>query len=221
MDGGPSGYSYVGEGTSHEDSEMASGEQAPPKEAEAPEPETQETPTGNGDGKLAWGAKVSQEFRDKVQEIAKTTGVDANALMAIMAFESGGSFSASKWNGTVAVGLIQFTGSGAASVGSTKEELSKMTAVQQLDYVQKYLQNKMFTNKDGTTKLGSVQDLYMAIHWPAAVGKGGDYVLYTKDSGKLYTLNKGLDVNKDGKVTRDEAASKAIDSLRLGAEYAY
>src|SRR4051812_38461936 len=47
---------------------------------------------------LAWGAKVSPEFRDKVRGISGRLGCAPDDLMSCMAWESGRSFSPSKKN---------------------------------------------------------------------------------------------------------------------------
>lgn len=174
---------------------------------------------------LGWNAKVTKEFSDKVIELSKRLGVDPNVLMAIMAFESGRTFSPTA--GSSAVGLIQFTKAGAKYVGVTKDQLKGMTAIEQLDYVEKFLDNPRYKNSDGTTKLSSINDFYMAIHWPAAVGKPDSYVLYSKDDSEdgitpdYYTPNKGLDINgnNDGKVTKDEAAAQAHKLYEEGKKY--
>src|SRR5205823_1065916 len=44
---------------------------------------------------LAWGNKVSPAFADRVRQIGANLGVDPNSLMAIMAFETGETFSPS------------------------------------------------------------------------------------------------------------------------------
>src|SRR5690606_16276551 len=44
------------------------------------------------DQSLAWGAKVNDEFREKVRVIAGQIGCSPNDLMACMAFETGESF---------------------------------------------------------------------------------------------------------------------------------
>jgi hypothetical protein len=170
-------------------------------------------------GLLLWGCKVSKEFADKVETISKNLGINPDYLMAIMAFETGETFSASKKNGNVAIGLLQFTKSGAKSIGTTKDDLGKMSDIQQLDSVKQYLSNPMFA-KDGKTTLNSIEDLYMAVHWPAAVGKNNDYTLYKDDNGKnvIYNSNIGLDINKDGQVTKAEAATKASAKLKDDCE---
>ena len=49
--------------------------------------------------------------------------------------------------------------------------------------------------------------------WPAAVGKPDDHVLFSAGT-KTYDQNKGLDIDKDGKVTKSEAATKVAQVLR-------
>jgi hypothetical protein len=163
-------------------------------------------------GKLAWGGKVSEEFRNKVRAIASSLGTDPNFLMAAMAFESGRSFSASQFNkaGSGAVGLIQFMPSTAQSLGTTSAALAAMTAEDQLDFVKEY-----FARFAG--KLHSISDLYMAILWPVAVPQPDDFVLFSQNvSPKVYQQNKGLDVDGDGNVTKGEAASKVAAMLVEG-----
>ncbi len=163
---------------------------------------------------LVWGARVSAEFRTKLRAIAKELGVDPNYLMACMAFESAGTFSPSKRNaaGSGAVGLIQFMPNIARALGTDSDKLAALSAEEQLDYVQKY-----FHPHRG--KLHSLEDVYMAILWPAAVGKPMDYVLFTEPSVQ-YTQNKGLDSDHDGKVTKYEAAQAVRGMLAKGAQFA-
>lgn len=141
---------------------------------------------------LIWGGKVSCEFRKKVFEIAKRLGKDPNLLMAGMALETGRTFSPSSGKGTSYVGLIQFGDSAAESVGTTRAKLLKMTAVEQLDYVEKYLTKK----KD---KINTLTDFYLSILMPVDVGKGNQpnhvvfdntYPLSYNKSGKLTDLSK-------------------------------
>jgi hypothetical protein len=58
----------------------------------------------------------------------------------------------------------------------------------------------------------TLEDLYMQILWPRAVGKPLDYVLFSSPS-TAYKQNKGLDANKDGNITKDEAAAKVRNQL--------
>lgn len=155
-------------------------------------------------GPLAWGAKVSPLFREKVRAISARLGNDPNDLMTCMAFESGKSFSPSKKNaaGSGATGLIQFMPATAKALGTTTAALALMTAEQQLDWVEKYFQPYK-------GKLSSLADLYMAILWPAAVGKPMEYVLWDKATRPTtYRQNAGLDANKDGVITKAECSAK-------------
>lgn len=150
---------------------------------------------------LCWGAKVSPVFRDRVRWIADTLAISADDLMACMAWESGRSFSASVKNmaGSGAVGLIQFMPSTAKSLGTSAADLARMSAEDQLNFVYKYF-------RPWQGKLRNLSDVYMAILWPAAVGKPDDYALFT--GGVSYRQNTGLDLNKDGQVTKAECAAK-------------
>jgi Transglycosylase SLT domain len=163
---------------------------------------------------LAWGKKVTAGFSKRVTEIAASLGTDPSFLMACMAFESGESFSASVKNaaGSGAVGLIQFMPSTAQALGTTTAKLAAMSAVSQLDFVEKY-----FHPSKG--KLKSLEDVYMAILWPAAVGKPLSFVLFSKSDTKhpkRYIQNAGLDFDKDGVVTKAEAADKVRKKLEKG-----
>lgn len=162
--------------------------------------------------KLAWGTRVSAEFRKKVVVLASQLRTDPSFLMAAMAFETGETFDPKKRNaaGSSAVGLIQFTRATAQSLGTTIEELAAMTAEEQLDFVAKY-----FKPYRGT--VSTLSDVYMAILYPKAIGKGDAYVLFDRvKTPTAYTQNKGLDANRDGTVTKTEAAQKVASKLQLG-----
>lgn len=153
---------------------------------------------------LAWGSRVSSEFREKVKSISSDFGIDPSDLMSCMAWESGRTFSPSVKNmaGSGATGLIQFMPSTAQGLGTSVGALAQMSAVQQLDWVAKY-----FRPYKG--KLRDLSDLYMAILWPKAVGKSLEYVLWDRNSRPTtYRQNAGLDVNHDGAITKAECAAK-------------
>lgn len=163
---------------------------------------------------IPWGAKVSKDFLVKSVAIARALGMDPAFLMACMAFESGESFSAGIRNaaGSGAVGLIQFMPQTAAALGTSTAALARMSAVQQLDIVAAY-----FNPWRG--KLRTLEDVYMAILWPAAVGKPNTFVLFDKGDTahpKRYIQNAGLDWNRDGKITKAEAAAKVRAKLEKG-----
>lgn len=180
---------------------------------------------------LAWGQRVSQQFRDSVywiaDELTKLQGApfDPNWLMACMAFESGETFSPSIKNaaGSGAVGLIQFMPGTAVALANyrkvnlTTKDLAAMTPVQQLTWVHWYF--VMTIKVRGPIK--NLEDCYMAILWPSAIGSPVESVLW--DAGKwptTYRQNAGLDVNKDKKITKAEAASMVRAKLEKGLRLA-
>ena len=155
-------------------------------------------------------AKVANdlEFQQGVEQLAQKYNVSVQDLYAVMSFETGGTFDPAQKNraGSGATGLIQFMPSTAKGLGTSTEELSKMTRTEQLKYVDKYFSNKGIEG-------GNLDDLYMSILFPVAVGKPDDFVLFGKGAiegyrGIAYEQNSGLDVNRDGSITKAEAAAK-------------
>lgn len=145
---------------------------------------------------------VSDGFLAKVDDIASDLGVNPNFLMAVMSFETGGTYSPSVKNkaGSGAVGLIQFMSATATGLGTTTQNLAAMTAEVQLDYVARHF--KRFKGK-----LQTIEDTYMAVLYPAAVGKGAAHVLFKKGT-TAYKQNSGLDIDGDGVITVGDASDK-------------
>jgi len=154
------------------------------------------------------GPYVTQDFLNKVLDIAAKLKANPDDIMGVMAAESGINPYVVNSNGG-ATGLIQFMPSTAVGLGTTTAALLKMTAVQQLDYVYKYL-------APYTGKLGTTAAVCVAVLWPAAVGQPDSYVLFSQGSS-AYAANTGLDTNKDGKVTVGEVAQRVIE---IRARYA-
>lgn len=180
------------------------------KEASVSEPEP--TPHQSEVLKIAWGKKVSQTFKERVLWIADALGCDANHLMACMAWESAETFRPDIKNaaGSGATGLIQFMPRTARGLGTTTEALAKMTPEDQLRYVYEYF-------KPWAGRLLNLGDVYMAILWPKAVGQPDHYVLFDKKkTPTTFRQNAGLDVNKDGLVTRAECLVKVNQKLAKG-----
>jgi hypothetical protein len=165
--------------------------------------------------KIAWGSKVSPFFRSRVIDISARLGVDPDHLMNCMAFESAETFRSDIKNaaGSGAVGLIQFMPSTAKGLGTSTDQLALMTPESQLNYVEKYF-------KPYSGKLKNLGDVYMAILWPAGVGKSDDWVLWNQQGlPTTYRQNAGLDVNKDAVITRGEAIKKVMEKAARGEQY--
>lgn len=78
-----------------------------------------------------------------------------------------------------------------------------MSAVNQLRYVKKYADQLKLAGR-----LNTLEDVYLAIFFPKAVGHGHDmsYVFESKDlsSRQVAIANPIFDLNKDGKITMKE-----------------
>jgi len=140
----------------------------------------------------------------KLVRKAAKYGIPATALLAVMDFETGGTFDPAEPNraGSGATGLIQFMPSTARALGTTTEALAQMSRAEQMQYVDRY-----FAQWGDRLVGGSVDDVYMAVLWPKAIGKSDDYVIF-RSGTTAYDQNSGLDTNGDGTVTKYEAASK-------------
>lgn len=161
---------------------------------------------------MAWGKKVSPTFKARVRWITDNLGCKPDELMSCIAWESGETFSSNVKNaaGSGAVGLIQFMPSTAQGLGTSTQALAKLSPEDQLNYVYKYF-------KPHAGKLHNLGDLYMAILWPAGIGKEDSYVLFDRTkTPTAYRQNKGLDVNKNGQVTRGECLVKIQQKLAKG-----
>ena len=141
----------------------------------------------------------SKAFLDKVKEIARRLNCNYKDLLGVMNSESSLNPQAvNKSSG--ATGLIQFMPSTAKALGTSTEALKKMSAVAQLDYVEKYLQQAKRNAGFGQMQPISGGQLYALIFLPA---RAKNEVLTTQNE-KYYKPNKGLDNNKDGKITKSE-----------------
>lgn len=153
---------------------------------------------------------LTPEVIKEIERIAAKYNHSPVDLMKVMSFESGNTFDPAKRNaaGSGAVGVIQFMEKTANGLGTTPQALSKMTLLEQLKYVDKFFAqfNRKLKQNPG------IEGLYMSVLYPAAIGKPSNYVLFpqsTDPKEKLkYTQNKGLDTDKDSKITVKEATDK-------------
>jgi hypothetical protein len=166
---------------------------------------------------IAWGAKMSPALRDRCRIFAQDFGTHPDWLPACMAFETMESFRPDirpLRNGkrlSSAVGLIQFLEGTAKRLGTTTAALAAMSAERQFDYVWRYFRDTV--RERGPIR--SLEDCYMAIHWPAAVGKPDDATMYLRGSD-AYAANAGLDLDGDHVITKAEAGSLIRAKLAKG-----
>ncbi|MFK7030794.1 L,D-transpeptidase family protein, partial [Flavobacterium oreochromis] len=169
---------------------------------------------------LIWGSKVSCDFRKKVIEIAKRQKIDPNILMSAMAHETGGTFDTTcgtfkkKKDETKEgyVGLIQIGKDAAKDIGITRTQLLGMSQLEQLDYIEKYLELPLVKGK-----MNTLVDFYLGVLFPVDCGKGEypNHIVFDNSLPITYKLdgkpkkdlnywrNKGYDANplfhKEGK----------------------
>ncbi len=152
--------------------------------------------------------KIDPDFMYKVQKIASDLNCNTEDLLAVMNAESGLDAQAENISGRGAVGLIQFTDVAVQELNRhgcnvTKEQLKNMDALEQLDYVEKYLKIAKSYKFSEDAKL-SAGDLYAIVYLP---GRADREVLSVKGEN-YYNSNIGLDINRDGKITKAELENR-------------
>lgn len=149
--------------------------------------------------------KLSDAFLREAVKTAEALGTKPEYLLAVMGFETGGKYKASTTNSLGYTGLIQFSPKySPGNVGKTTDELRKMGDIEQMQYIKPYLDK----NRRGKS-VSSLEDLYMSVLMPTLVGKGKNASL----PGWAYKSNRGLDIDKDGKIQVHEATAKVRDYL--------
>jgi hypothetical protein len=153
---------------------------------------------------------VTPEFLRKVFDISERLDTVPEYLMAVMAFETGGTYSPSveSAGGSGAVGLIQFTEEAAEELGTTAAELASLSAVEQLNFVEQYFSNRI----EQYGSLTSLEDTYLAVLFPEAIGQGPDYVLFEEGTTE-YEQNRGLDADENGEIVAREATTPVRERL--------
>lgn len=158
--------------------------------------ETQTLSSDNNKGRgLIFGENVKNcpdydSFAEKVTTIGLKYNFSPDYLMISMMAESG--LNPQAQNGSVAVGLIQFTSSGAQAAGTSKDALLNMNANEQINYVEKFFDS----NKNSLMgKIKRPVDLHLYIMQPSRFVNGSfssmDSVVLEKGSDG-WNGNKGM-----------------------------
>lgn len=126
-------------------------------------------------------------------QAAKILKIPATWLAGVFKVESNNNHLAKNPQST-AVGLIQFIESTAKRLGTSTNELLQMSRSQQMQYVVKYYQNSF--KAYGRPK--NAGELYLHTFYPAALKMS----LNTPLPSHVYKVNKGVDINKDGQLTK-------------------
>lgn len=148
-------------------------------------------------------------FVASVIDYSESLGIDPNWLMAVINFETAGTFSASIRNPySNATGLIQFMPSTAIGLDTTIDELALMSAEEQLYYVHRYYYPYRH-------KIKSYVDLYLATFFPVAMTKPESYILQTRNisASAIADVNPVFDLNNDREITVGEIKQVIIDKI--------
>lgn len=140
-------------------------------------------------------------FLNKVTQMSVSLGINPDWLMVVFMLEC--SMDERRVNPyTGASGLIQFMPATAQSLGTTTALLQKMSNVQQLDYVYKYL-------KPFAGKMKSQADVYLAVFFPAAINQYDSFILKTSklSPSLIASQNARYDLNHDNQITKGEVAT--------------
>lgn len=148
--------------------------------------------------------KVGSEFINRVNLIANQLETDPRFLISVMSFETGDTFDPCARNSrSTATGLIQFIETTANNLEEgLHARLCTMSAVEQLEYVQKYYESC----GDCQGNLDSIEKAYTAV-FSGRVREGNE-VIYSSPSNE-YNANRELDTrlgNGDGRITVSEVA---------------
>lgn len=161
------------------------------------------------------GPCIEEDLYLKIQEVANNLDIDPDHLYTVIYFETGGTFDPCQKNqaGSRATGLIQFMPSTAEELGTSTDELCEMSAVEQMNYVEKYFELRI--NQYGD--LDTLDKVYLAVFTPTAIEKENDEIIYQVPQLE-YEQNEGLDTSGDGSITRGEIIAKITEEHTKLAE---
>ena len=146
---------------------------------------------------------VTPEFLREVEAMAERLGTRPEYLLSMMSFESGLDPAAvNPVSG--ATGLIQFMPDTAAGLGTSTEALRGMSAMEQLKYVEDYLE-------PFKGELGTLEGVYTSV-LSGSPQPDPDTTLFSAGTA-AYSQNSALDLNDDGRITSGEATQKVRDEV--------
>lgn len=156
---------------------------------------------------VANNPNVTPAFLREVEAIAQRIGTQPEYLLAVMSFETGGTFSPGVRNaaGSGATGLIQFMPGTARGLGTSTEALARMSAEEQLQYVERYFAGS------NPGDLATLEGLYTKVLYGSPVSDPNATLF--SGTGATYTQNAGLDINRDGRITAGEATAKVRETI--------
>jgi len=131
---------------------------------------------------------ASLELAQEVANVARRVGVQPEWLANLINAESGFRASAvNKYSG--ASGLIQFMPDTARGHGTTVEAIRDMSAMQQMPYVEDYLQSKVRSHGGLQTQ----EKLFLSVFYPAAIkASTQEYCDQYQMSSSVRSQNPGI-----------------------------
>jgi hypothetical protein len=135
---------------------------------------------------------IDQDFAASIESLGNDLGVDPMYLANTMYAESTLNPSEKNKAGSGAMGLIQFMPRTAANLGTTTDELSRMTPVEQMEYVRRYFS----ADNLGAGRLRDLRNdpsqhnVNMAVFLPSMIGKPVDTQIpqeYWRQNGSIRT----------------------------------
>lgn len=154
--------------------------------------------------------RAQPEFLGELHAVAGRLKTDPAWLLNVMACES--LFDPDARNplpGQTASGLLQIIEGTARRLGTTTKAIRRMSPVDQLRLVEKYLE-------PFKGRLNTLPNVYMAV-FRGSIVEGDDAVVVV-DSAKeprVYALNKSLDINNDKRITKGELGLAALSVGRF------
>lgn len=104
--------------------------------------------SSKGDENFGYAALARDSaLRREIHRVSRSMGFPAQWLADLIAFETGGRFSATVDNNFGYKGLIQFSEEAAREVGTSHGAFNSMTPAQQMKYVERYLRNRTNNGK--------------------------------------------------------------------------
>lgn len=167
---------------------------------------------------------LTEGVYDRLDGLSKKHGWSMETFLRVFSQETAGSFNPSIRVGDAAdknrpggviryrgkpigsaTGIIQFIKKTAKALGTSTAELRKMSLEQQLEYVDRYLNQYSRSFQQARAERGEVSlaEAYTSVL--AGKVRTGDQTLFRRGT-KAYRSNSGVDINKDGRITAEEAA---------------
>lgn len=162
----------------------------------------------------------NKEFMGNVQKFAAQEGLNPHDILAMMKFESGGKFNTSVVNKYGYKGLWQAgkelwndqsLGKKLRNAGFDYGTFQNESASRQLEAYQIYYQHHKQRSGSPLNTLGDLAQLQLA---PGHLGKTD--VLYKRGQSG-YGPNSGLDINRDGVITKQEYAARISGGYGKGS----